>query len=110
MSLGEWLFVEELDDAKAFAAHRQDGHGFVLIAFDHFNNFRRAPYAYNALRECQENAELGFFLQAAADHFEIARLKDVQGKVCAGEKDDVQWKERNPIGPHSARLNDTRRN
>jgi hypothetical protein len=32
----------------------------------------------------------------------------VQGKVCAGEKDDVQWKERDTIRPNNARSNHTR--
>jgi hypothetical protein len=37
----------------------------------------------------QEYAELRFLLQAAAYHFQITRLEDVQGKVRAGEKNDV---------------------
>src|ERR1700723_379260 len=108
MALGEGLLLEKLDDAEGFAANCQNVHRPVVVALNDFNNFRGAPYSSNAFGKRQKNAELGFFFQATVDHFEITRLEDVQGKVCAGEKNDVQRKERYSIGPHSACSNDTR--
>jgi hypothetical protein len=59
------------------------------MAVDDFDDLRRATYARDPIRERQENTEPGFFFQTAVDHFDITRLEDVQGKVRAGEKDDV---------------------
>ena len=78
------------------------------MALNDFDNFRSAAYSSNAFRKRQENPKLGFFFQATVDHFEITRLEDMQRKVCAGEKNDVQWKERDTIRPHSAGSNHTR--
>src|SRR4029077_9992686 len=109
VSLGERILLEELNDTEWLAAHRQNVHCFVVIALNDLDDLRGAPHPNNTLGKRQENAKLRLFLQAAAHHFEIARLEDVQGKVRAGKKDDVQGKERNSIGPHCSSSNDTRR-
>src|SRR5580700_4100803 len=108
MALGEGILVEELDDAEGLAADRQDIHCLVVVALDDFDDLRSTAHASNALGERQENTKLGLLFQAPADHFKITRLEDVQRKVSAGEKDDVQWKERNTIGPHCSSSNHTR--
>src|SRR5580704_2363247 len=109
MAFRERLFLDELDDAKRLAPDGQDVHRSVRVALDNFNNFRGAAHACNSLRKRQQYAKLALFFQAAFHHLKITRLEDVQGKVCAGEKYDVQWEERYTIRPHSANPNHTRR-
>src|SRR5579863_4057279 len=108
MPFRERLFLVELDDAKRLAPDGQDVHRSVRVALDDFDNLRGAAHACNSLRKRQQHAELALFFQAAFHHLKITRLEDVQGKVCAGEKYDVQWKERYTIRPHSANSNHTR--
>src|SRR5579859_714058 len=109
LSLGERILVEELKYAEWLAAHCQNIHCFVVIALNDLDDLRGAAYPNNTLGKRQQNAKLGFFLQATIEHLQIARLEDVQGKVCAGEKNDVQGEERYPFRPHSSKSNDTRR-
>jgi hypothetical protein len=89
MAFGEGILLEEFDHAERVAADGQDVHGVVVIGLDDFDDFSGAAHAGDALRKCQEHAEDGPALQATVDHIDITRLEDVQGKVCAGEKDDV---------------------
>ena len=49
MAFGERILVEKLDDAKGFAADRQNVHGIVFIALNDFEYLRRAADASNTL-------------------------------------------------------------
>src|SRR5580658_3296177 len=89
LSLGEWILLKKLYDTEGFAADGQYIHRMVVMALRDFNDLRCTAHPSNSFRERQENPELRFFLQTTVHHFEITRLEDVQGKVRAGEKNDV---------------------
>src|SRR5580704_11812375 len=88
-TLSQRILVEKLDNVEWLAPDCQNIQGLVIVALHDFDDLRSAPYPGNPFGYRQQHAELRFFLQAAAYHFEITRLEDMQGKVRAGEKNDV---------------------
>jgi hypothetical protein len=72
------------------------------VAADEFEDLRGAPHVGNAVRGVKHQAKFGFVVETGLDHGAVAGLKDVQGKVRAGKKNDVEWKERNAIWPHES--------
>src|SRR6266404_6314893 len=96
----ERVYREEFDDTEGSAADREDVHAAVVVTFNDFQNFGGAAGAGNSVREGEKHAEFGLVVEAIADHFAVARLENVQRKVSAGKKNDVQRKQRNAIRPH----------
>src|SRR5579883_19787 len=86
------VFGEEIDDSEGMAANGDDVHAAVGIAPDDLENFSGATDAGEAVVDGQEHAEGRARVEAFADHAAIARLKNVQGKLFAGEENDVQRK------------------
>ena len=65
-----------------------------------FDNFSGAAHVHDTFRMREQHAELRLIIEAPLDHLTVAWLENVQGKIRAGEKNDVQGKERNPFRPH----------
>src|SRR5258708_25806399 len=96
----ERVLVEQLDHAKGRAAHCQNIHSSIGIPFHHLDNFRCASHVHDALREREQHAELRLIIETSPRHLTVAWFENVQRKVRAGEKNDVEGKERNPFRPH----------
>src|SRR3974377_80817 len=96
------IFREQVDDAERATADGDNVHAPVLVTLPAFEGFRRTSYANHSVRKAKEHAEGSFGVEALADHTPIARLKNVQGKLFAGEKYDVKREERNAFRPHGS--------
>jgi hypothetical protein len=99
-SLEKRLLVQEADDAKGGSANGENVHASVVIAFDDLDDFGGTANVGNAIGRSQQHSEFGFLLQAVSNHGAIAGLENVQRKVSAGKKNDVQRKKRDAIWPH----------
>ena len=99
-ALQQRIVVVKIHDAVRPPPDGENVHAPVIIPPRNFQNFRRATNMRYAIRQSQEHPKWRFFVQALAHHPAIARLENVQGKKLAGEKYDVERKERDAIWPH----------
>ena len=99
-ALEQRILREEFQDAEGRAADGDDVHASVFKLLDDFEDFGGATDADDAVLHGEEHAKGRLGIEAFADHAAIARFKNVQGKLFAGEKNDVQGEERYAIRPH----------
>jgi hypothetical protein len=90
----------ELNDPERVAADSDDVHAAVGIIFDDFQYLGCATNPRDAVVHGQEHAERRFGVEAFADHATVTRLENVQGKLFAGKKNDVEREQRYSIRPH----------
>ena len=86
--------VKEFDDAKRRTAHAEDVVAAVGAALGDFQNFRCAARASDSVRKSEQHSKRRLRIEAFADHLTIARLKNVQRKISAGEKNNIERKQR----------------
>jgi hypothetical protein len=86
----ERVLVKEFDDSKRDAANCEDVHATILVSLYDFKDFCGAADPGDTVVEGEEHTEFGFVFEAIADHLSVARLENMQGKVSAGEKNDVK--------------------
>jgi hypothetical protein len=96
------ILREQVDDAERATADSDNVHAAVLVTLDDLEDFSRTSYANHSIRKGKEHAERRLGVEALASHTPIARLKNVQGKLFAGEKYDVKREERNAFRPHGS--------
>ena len=94
------MVLEKIENAEWGAADGEDVHAAVAVALDDVEDFRGAADARQTFGHGKQHAEFGFLREAIFDHGAVTRLKNVQGKLRAGKKDDVQRKKRNAFWPH----------
>ncbi len=108
VAVKERIFGKEFDDAEGFAANSDDVHAAVFVSLDEFQDFGGAADVDDTFRNGEEQAEGRIVVETLADHAPVPRFKNVQGELFAGEKNDVEREERNAIGGHGFRRNDSK--
>ena len=96
------VFREQFDHAEGSAACSGDVHPAVFVAFYDVEDFGSTTDASNAFGKREEHAEFRFFLETVFHHLAVTRFENMQGHFSAGEKDDVQRKQRNAFRPHGS--------
>src|SRR5580704_4832693 len=91
------IFGKQVYDAKWHTADGNDVYATVIVALRGFQNFGGAANADDTLFQSQEHAERNVLIEALAYHAAVARFENVQRKLLAGEKNDVQRKKRNSV-------------
>src|SRR6266850_6044995 len=81
--------LEKIENAEWGAADGEDVYAAVAVALDDVEDFRGAADARQTFGHGKKHAEFGFLREAIFDHDAVTRLKNVQGKLRAGKKDDV---------------------
>src|SRR5262249_36409468 len=100
----EGVLFEKFEHTKGGTANGENVHASVFVALDDIEDFGGAANTSDAVRKRKQHAEFGFVLQAGSYHLAVAGLENVQGKVRAGEQDDVQRKQRNAFWPHGSQV------
>lgn len=98
------VFCEQLYGAKGDAAVGEDIHAAVVIALGDIYDFGGAADARDAVGEREKHAKFRVVFEAVFYHLAVTGLENVQGKFSAGEKNDVQRKQRNAIRPHGSQV------
>src|SRR5208283_528002 len=94
------ILREKLHNAEDIPTDSNDVHPAIRIAFDDFQNLGGAANFGDAVIHGEQHSEGRAGVEAVAHHAAVAGLENVQGKLFAGEKYDVQRKERYAIGSH----------
>jgi len=89
------VFGDDFHHTKGSAADSENVHAAIFVAFYDVDNFGGAADSRDTLRKRKKHAEFRLFFETVFHHFAVTRLENMQGKVCAGKKDDVQRKQRN---------------
>ena|SRR5580704_10978790 len=88
-ALEQRILGEEFEDAEGGAADGDDVHASVFELLNDFEDFRGTANADDTVLHGEEHAKGRLGIEAFADHAAIARFENVQGKLFAGEKNDV---------------------
>src|SRR5580692_3585938 len=99
-ALEQRILGEKLQNAEGVAADGDDVHAAVFKLLDDFEDLRGTANADDTVLHGEEHAKGRLGIEAFANHTAVARLENVQGKLFAGEKNDVQGEERYAIRPH----------
>src|SRR5215469_16946685 len=76
----------------------------ILVFFQCLNDQGRAAYTRNLSVADKHNSKTGMRINAVARHLTITQFKNVQRQRLAGEKYNVQRKQRNPSAAHDRHL------
>jgi len=104
LTFEERILFEKFNDAKRRAADCQDIHAAIFVTFDDFGDFSGAADSGDPFGKGEEHTELRLLFQVIFDHLAVSRLKNMQRHFRAGEKDDVQGKQRNAFRPHGSQV------
>ena len=97
-AISRWTFR----DHEWRAAGSENIHAAVIVTLHDSRDFRGAADARQTFGHGKQHTEFRFLREAIIGHGAVTRLKNVQGKLRAGEKDDVQRKKRNAFWPHGS--------
>src|SRR5690242_7224228 len=95
------------NDFEAAQPTSDDIHSSVVVFLHDGNDFSRAADLSYSVFDRSHNTERRIVLQTLADHFLVARLKDMQRQSHAGKEHDIERKEGEKVA-HRSILNEQR--
>ena len=95
LAFEERVFLEKIENAEWGAADGEDVHPVVVVAFYDGADFRGAANASQTICQGKKHAKFRFLRHAVFHHGTVTGLKNVQRKLRAWKKDEVQREKRN---------------